>query len=52
MTRDDQLQWEKALEIIRENQPCFVSNVDSRLLSYDLEEFEEDIKTLQEMGRL
>ncbi|NET26103.1 PIN domain-containing protein [Okeania sp. SIO1I7] len=27
LTRDDELQWQKALEIIRENQPCFVSNI-------------------------
>lgn len=27
LTRDDELQWQKALEIIRENQPCFVSHI-------------------------
>ncbi len=27
LTRDDELQWQKAVEIIRENQPCFVSNI-------------------------
>lgn len=27
LTRDDELQWQKALLIIRENQPCFVSNI-------------------------
>jgi predicted nucleic-acid-binding protein len=27
LTRDDEPQWQKALEIIRENQPCFVSNI-------------------------
>lgn len=27
LTRDDEPQWQKAVEIIRENQPCFVSNI-------------------------
>lgn len=27
LTRDDEDQWHKAVEIIRENQPCFIGNI-------------------------
>ncbi|NEP45179.1 MAG: type II toxin-antitoxin system VapC family toxin, partial [Okeania sp. SIO2H7] len=26
-TRDDEPQWQKAVEVIRENQPCFIANI-------------------------
>ncbi len=27
LTRDDELQWQQASEVIQQNQPCFIANI-------------------------